>query len=102
MKANIRELIASGATKLISKSLFLRFRILVVTVVIEFTKSPLTRAISKDKPTILRVGTSATAEPNPAIAKIVESIVVVIKYIRYSNVKRVAFESIYFNIIPLK
>ena len=79
IKAKITELKTSGATNLKSKSCFLRFRKLVVMVLTEFTKSPLTLAMSNDKPTILRVGTKATAEPSPAIAKIVERSVVTIK-----------------------
>ena len=60
---------------------------LVVIVLTEFTNRPLTLAISKERPTIFRVGTKATAEPSPAIAKIVERIVVVKKYKKYSTIK---------------
>lgn len=47
---------------------------------IEFTKRPLALAISKETPAILSDGTSATAEPNPAIANSVERTVVSKKY----------------------
>ncbi len=79
INANTTDEITKGATNFISKSCFFRFKILVVIVEIEFTNSPLTLAISNDKPIMLRVGTRATAEPSPAIAKIVERITVVKK-----------------------
>lgn len=82
IKAIIEELITKGATNCISKSFFLRFKILVVIVVTLFTKSPLARAKSKDNPAIFKDGTNPTAEPNPAIAKIVDNPIVRIKYIK--------------------
>jgi len=88
IKANITELTTSGATKFMSKSCFLRFKILVVIVLTEFTKSPLTLAISKANSAMFRVGTRATAEPSPAIANMEDKIVVIKKYIKYSTIKR--------------
>ena len=53
--------------------------------VIELTKRPLARERSKVRPAMFNPGTNATADPRPAIAKIVDKNSVSKKYIKYSN-----------------
>ena len=43
-----------------------------VIVVIELTERPLARERSKERPVMFRPGTSATAEPSPAMANMVD------------------------------